>query len=132
MSHLVDVNFLLACAWRSHADHAKASAWLEKQESFATCALSQLGFLRVSMTPGYRAGFTDALAALDDITARRGARFLADDLPAKALPPVTSHADTTDAHLVALAKAHGLKLSTLDKALCQKPWAKGIAENPLR
>jgi toxin-antitoxin system PIN domain toxin len=132
VSHLLDVNLLLACAWQSHADHAKARAWLEKQASFATCALSQLGFLRVSMSPGYRAGFADALAALEDITSRRGAQFLADDLPAAALPAVTSHADTTDAYLVALAKAHGLKLSTLDRQLCQKPWAKGIAEDTLR
>jgi len=132
VSHLLDVNFLLACAWQSHADHAKARAWLEKQKSFTTCALSQLGFLRVSMSPGYRAGFADALAALQDITTRKGARFLVDDLPAAALPAVTSHADTTDAYLAMLAKAHGLKLCTLDRQLCQRPWAKGIAEDPLR
>jgi predicted nucleic acid-binding protein len=39
--------------------------------------------------------------------------------------------DTTDAHLVTLAKRHGLKLATLDDGLIGKPWAAGIAENPL-
>ena len=39
--------------------------------------------------------------------------------------------DTTDAHLVTLAKRHGLKLATLDEALLAKPWAAGVAENPL-
>ena len=28
MSHLVDVNLLLACAWSGHADHARANRWL--------------------------------------------------------------------------------------------------------
>lgn len=131
MSHLLDVNFLLACAWQSHADHAKARAWLETQPSFATCPISQLGFLRVSLSPGYRAGFADALAALEDITTRKGAQFIADDLPGEKVPPVTSYSDMTDAYLVALAKAHGLKLATLDGPLCGKAWAKGVAENPL-
>ena len=39
--------------------------------------------------------------------------------------------DTTDAHLVTLAKRHGLKLATLDGTLIAKPWAVGVAENPL-
>ena len=52
-------------------------------------------------------------------------------LPAIKLPNLTHHAEVTDAYLVELARAHGLKLATLDHALCQKPWAAGIAENPL-
>ena len=131
MSHLLDVNFLLACAWQSHANHAKARAWLEAQPSFVTCPISQLGFLRVSLSPGYRAGFADALVALEDITTRKGAQFIADDLTGNKVHPVTSYSDMTDAYLVALAKAHGLKLATLDGPLCGKNWAKGVAENPL-
>ncbi len=131
MSHLLDVNFLLACAWQSHADHAQARAWLEAQTRFATCPISQLGFLRVSLSPGYRASFADALAALEDITTRKGAQFIADDQPGAKVPPVTSYSDMTDAYLVALAKAHGRKLATLDGPLCGKAWAKGVAENPL-
>jgi len=46
------------------------------------------------------------------------------------LPP-TSYRDTTDAHLVTLARNRGLKLATLDAALVSKPWAVGIAVNPL-
>lgn len=131
MSHLLDVNFLLACAWQSHANHAKARAWLEARTSFATCPITQLGFLRVSLSPGYRASFADAMAALEDITKRKEAKFIADDLPGAKVPPVTSFSDMTDAYLVALAKKHGLKLATLDDHLCGRPWAKGNAENPL-
>lgn len=131
MSHLLDVSFLLACGWSSHAWHAAARAWLERQSAFATSPLSELGFIRVSMTPGYRASFDDAQAALADITSRRQARWVHADLAAARLPSLQTHAEVTDAYLVELALAHGLKLATLDDELCEKPWAAGTAENPL-
>lgn len=131
MSHLLDVNFLLACGWSSHAKHMSARAWLEEQPAFATCPMSELGFVRVSMTPGYRASFEDARAALANINSRKQARFVGANLPAASLPALTSHTEVTDAYLVELARAHGLKLATLDDALCRKAWAGGVAENPL-
>jgi predicted nucleic acid-binding protein len=33
VSYLLDVNLLLASVWRSHAQHAKASAWLDRIRS---------------------------------------------------------------------------------------------------
>ena len=131
MSYLLDVNFLLACGWRSHAKHSLARAWLERQRRYVTCPLSELGFIRVSMSPGYRASFADAQAALADMTSRRQARFIAADLRAAKLPVLASHAEVSDAYLVELARARRLKLATLDDALCTKEWAAGIAENPL-
>lgn len=131
MSHLLDVNFLLACGWSSHARHTAARAWLEAQSSFTTSPISELGFIRVSMTPGYRASFADAQSALADITSRRQARTVAADLPAVRLPALANYSEVTDAYLVELARAYGLKLATLDDVLCQKPWAAGVAENPL-
>jgi len=131
VSRLLDVSLLLACGWRSHARHAAARRWLERQSAYATNPLSELGFIRVSMTPGYRASFEDAQAALSNITSRAQARWLPADLPAFRLPPVRTHAEVTDAYLVELARAHGLKLATLDDELCRKAWAAGIAENPL-
>ena len=131
MSHLLDVNFLLACGWSSHARHTAARAWLEAQTTFATSPISELGFIRVSMSPGYRASFADAQTALRNITSRPQARPVAANLPVTKLPALTSHADVTDAYLVELARAHGLKLATLDDILCLKQWAAGVAENPL-
>ena len=133
MSHLLDVSFLLACAWETHERHGAARAWLEKQASFATCTLSQLGFLRVSLTPAFRATFADAQAALADILERRGTRFLADDVPITRLSSysIVTHADVTDAYLIELSRAHHLKLATLDDALCAKKWAAATAVNPL-
>ena len=60
MSHLLDVNFLLACAWSGHADHARANRWLNSVPQFATAPVTQMGFLRVSLSPGYGASFADA------------------------------------------------------------------------
>ena len=60
----------------------------------------------------------------------RAHRFLADDLTATDSPE-SSYKDTTDAHLVRLAVHHGLKLATLDMALLAKPWASGLAFNPI-
>jgi len=131
VSHLLDVSFLLACGWSTHGRHKAARSWLERRRTFTTCPLSELGFIRVSMTPGFKASFEDAQAALSDITLRRQARRIADDAPFSELPYLTGHSEVTDAYLVALARAHDLKLATLDENLCQRPWAVGFAENPL-
>ena len=131
MSHLLDVNFLLACAWAGHADHARANRWLNLAREFATASVTEMGFLRVSMSPAYNASFADAKTALTAILNLKSHRFLADATRADSLPAVTSGKDVTDAHLVRLAASHGLKLATLDGHLCKKSWSAGVAENPL-
>ena len=132
MSHLLDVNLLVACGWRSHADHQAARRWLDVQSRFFTCPLAQLGFLRVSISPAFRATFEDARGVLEELTRLKAARFVADGLPGTALPTLLSVNEVTDAYLVALARASTLRLATLDDALCHRPWARGIAVNPLK
>ncbi len=131
MSFLLDVSFLIACGWQSHGRHAEARKWLESQSSFVTCPLSQLGFLRVSLSPAFRASWEDAKAVLDEILQLPGARFIAADLESKKLPSLLSGQDVTDAYLVELSRAHRLRLATLDDALCRKTWATKLATNPL-
>ena len=130
MSHLLDVNFLIACGWQSHANHVRASRWLSRAKSFSTSTVVELGFLRVSLSPAFGARFEDAIEALEAIVQTRGHRFVRDDTRAGSLPVVTSTKDVTDAHLVYLARRHRLKLATFDAALCEKPWAQGVAEDP--
>ena len=130
MSHLLDVNFLIACGWESHAEDLRANRWLSRAASFATCPISEMGFLRVSLSPAYAAGFADALAALSAIVNMSTHRFLPDATRAQSLPRVNTGKDVTDAHLVHLARRHRLKLATFDAALCDKEWARGVAENP--
>ncbi len=133
MSHLLDVNFLVACGWKSHAHHAAARRWLETQPRFYTCPLIHLGFLRVSISQAFRATFEDAREVLVGLTRLKGAGFVADTLPGTALRgPLQDPNEVTDAYLVTLAKARKVRLATLDDGLCSKLWAAGIAVNPLR
>ena len=128
---LLDVNVLLACGWKSHADHSTLLGWLLQVNDWATCPITESGFIRISMTTAYQATFDNAQKSLATLRALRGHRFVVDDVEAALLPVLTSYRDTTDAHLVTLAKRHGLKLATLDGTLIAKPWAAGVAENPL-
>jgi predicted nucleic acid-binding protein len=130
VSHLLDVNFLVACGWQSHADHVRANRWLSRAQSFATSSVSEMGFLRVSLSPAFGARFEDAIVALEAILRMRGHRFVRDGTRAGSLPSVTSSKDVTDAHLIHLARRYRLKLATFDVALCDKPWARGVAEDP--
>lgn len=131
MSHLIDVDFLVAAAWELHDEHSSAEAWLLSLPGFSTCAAVQMGFLRVSMSPAYKASFQSARRALLDLASLKTHVFLADHTEARDLPEVQSRHDVTDAHLVTLARANSLKLATLDKELCRKDWAAGVAYNPL-
>jgi predicted nucleic acid-binding protein len=127
---LLDVNFILASRWTTHADHQAAKVWLDSLTGFHTCAISELGFVRISLSSAYGATWDDVQESLKKLRARKGHQFLVDDVRGSDAPE-TGSKDTTDAHLVALAKRHGLKLATLDLPLTAKPWAAGVAENPL-
>jgi toxin-antitoxin system PIN domain toxin len=49
---LLDLNVLLALAWPNHQFHAAATERLENGgERWATCALTELGFIRLSSNP---------------------------------------------------------------------------------
>ena len=128
---LLDVNVLCGCAWKTHANHSALLEWLLQQDDWATCPIIELGFVRISMTAAYQASFDDAQRSLASLRALRGHHFIADDIGAGALPPISSYKEATDAHLITLARQQGLKLATLDRALIARPWATGIAENPL-
>jgi len=128
---LLDVNVLLGCGWKSHSDHPALLAWLLQVSDWVTCPLTESAFMRISMTTAYQATFDDTRKSLATLRALRGHRFLTDDVNAASLPVLTSYKETTDAHLVTLAKRHGMKLATLDAQLMARHWAIGVAENPL-
>ena len=129
MSWLLDVNLLLASCWTTHADHFGVRAWLDEQAEFYTTPIVELGFMRVSLSPGYSASWQDAHRSLISLYSRPAHRFIADDLSATDSPE-SSYKDTSDAHLVRLAVRYGLKLATLDMALLAKPSASEFSFNP--
>lgn len=55
MRALLDVNVLLALLDRDHVDHERARAWITGQieRGWASCAITQNGFVRVISQPRY-------------------------------------------------------------------------------
>ena len=54
---LLDTNVLLALAWPNHQNHASAHDWFKAQarHGWASCAVTQLGFVRLSSNPSFTA-----------------------------------------------------------------------------
>ena len=127
ITHLLDVNVLIALAWPLHVHHAIAHAWFENvgQQSWSTCPLTQLAFVRISSNPKIIPSAVSpraAVKALSGMVALAGHVFWADDLQVNARLSFTSnalvgHRQVTDAYLIELAKHHKGKVATLDVGL---------------
>ena len=52
---LLDVNVLLAWLWPAHEAHKAASSWMHshRQEPWATCPITEMGFLRIVTNPSF-------------------------------------------------------------------------------
>ena len=61
---LLDVNVLLALLDSDHADHVRATAWLDRDidGGWATCAITENGFVRVLSQPRYPSPVSPAIA----------------------------------------------------------------------
>ena len=124
---LLDVNVLIALTWPTHVHHARARAWFEGRadSSWATCPLTELGFVRVSANPRIIADAVtprEAIAVLQDLRALPCHVFWPDTLSVEPSGPLASlslvgHRQTTDAYLLALARANDGMLATLDAGL---------------
>ena len=123
---LLDVNALMALAWPNHQHHRAVVARLDRPPApeWATCALTQLGFVRLSSNPavtGVRRTPAQALGLLGELVADPQHRYLT-RLPA--LPEATrhfqhllGHQQVTDAYLLAVAALHKAVFLTLDRRL---------------
>jgi predicted nucleic acid-binding protein len=116
MRYLLDVNVLLAAIWVTHAEHARADAWVQNKE-LATCPITELGFLRISTHPkALKATMGDARKLLEDFHSQLTPTFAADDLEPLKSNPGTSD-EVTDHYLAELAASRSMKLATLDDNL---------------
>jgi toxin-antitoxin system PIN domain toxin len=123
MPWLADVNFLLALFDADHAFHAKAMRWwLDNNASgWATCPLTQNGFVRILSQPKYT-NVVPVDAAIDVLATASSDvhhQFWADDtslLDASEFDhiKITGHRQITDAYLLALAVKHNGRLVTFD------------------
>lgn len=118
---LLDVNALVALAWDSHIHHAATRTWFAANhaDGWATCPLTESGFVRVSSNPTVlpsAIGVEDARRVLALLRAVGSHRFLVDDVSMTDddVPPLIGHRQVTDAHLLAIARRHGIRLVTFD------------------
>ncbi len=126
-TYLLDVNVLLALMWRNHRQHHAAQAWFgaESGRRWATCAVTQAGFVRLCCNPivvGRRVDPSEALLVLATNTAAPAHEYWLELPPvAIALAPFASrlvgHQQLTDAYLLSLAEARGGILATFDQRL---------------
>lgn len=127
MVALPDVNVLVALAWPIHVHHELVHKWLagHGDQQWATCPLTQSGFVRVSsnrnVIPAAKSP-REALRALESMLAHPQHVFLADhvsiaDRQWVAVDKLIGHRQVTDAHLLGVALMSGAQLVTLDRSL---------------
>jgi predicted nucleic acid-binding protein len=136
MKYLLDVNSLLALAVLDHEFHPRVSSWVNRLAAkgipeFATCSITELGFVRVlgqAQHFGSSVGQArELLLKLKNSSAIR-CPLIADDHDISRLPKwVRSPKQTTDGHLMELAKANEAVLATLDRRI---PGAYVIPQGP--
>jgi len=118
---LLDVNALVALVWDSHVHHAAMRGWFAANGSagWATCPITESGFVRVSSNPivlPSAIGVNAAREVLSALRAHSGHRFLTDDVSMidSDVPAIAGYRQVTDAHLLSLARRRGVRLVTLD------------------
>ena len=121
---LLDVNALVALAWDSHVHHAPVRAWFSanRDGGWATCAVTESGFVRVSSNPKVLPSFIAVEAARGVLSAYRdtgGHRFLPNDvsLTDADVPPIAGHRQVTDAQLLTLARRNAVRLVTFETGI---------------
>lgn len=144
MIYLLDVNVLLAMAYTMHVHHTLVLNWFDEQRilhspshvTLATCATTELGFIRIASGPArLAASLKQARDDLRLLKLRERMLFIGDRVTGDQLPDwVAKGAQTTDGHLLVLARASGARFATLDQSIPGAdliPNAPGIRGEPL-
>jgi len=125
--HLLDINALIALVWEDHQFHDTMDAWFTRhaKRGWASCAVTQSGFIRVMSQPAL-AGPVRTVAELADALQRNLAhpahRLLALDFDfaevlAHCSGGVVGHRQVSDAYLLTAAMRAGMKLLTFDSGV---------------
>jgi toxin-antitoxin system PIN domain toxin len=125
------VNVLVALAWPNHLHHEAAHRWFaarqRAKQRWATCPITQSGFVRVSsnsrIVPQARSPI-EAVQLLGRMLALPGHEFWNDDVSIVssryvARDKLVGHGQVTDAHLMALALSRGGLLATFDGGIAE-------------
>jgi toxin-antitoxin system PIN domain toxin len=124
---LLDLNILTALLWPAHEHHEPAHRWFGARghARWATCPLTQLGFVRIVSNPAFSRDAlspANALTLLEENLARPAHEFWPDSLQvAPAISGVASglqgHQQVTDAYMLSLANRHKGVLATFDRGM---------------
>ncbi len=124
---LLDVNVLTALLWPAHEHHDAAHRWFAARATahWATCSLTQLGFLRIVSNPAFsRDALTpgEALTLLDANLSPPEHEFWADTMPVPAAvrgmeTALQGYRQLTDAYLLAFAHRRKAVVATFDRGM---------------
>lgn len=132
---LLDTNVLLALAWPNHQHHAAVHRWFAKESKsgWATCAFTQLGFIRLSANPAYTSSSVsprEAASLLQRLVAHP--RHVYWESPPASSPEIYQHAlghqQVNDAWLITVAVHAGGHLVTLDTRLSVHEFRRGLVQ----
>ena len=115
---LLDVNVLIALMDAGHVDHETLHAWAADglADGWASCAITQNGFVRILSQPAYpgTVSVAEAIDLLRSSIESSHHEFWSCDIGFTETSAVDS---TADAYLLALAVHHGGRLVTLDRSV---------------
>lgn len=123
---LLDVNVLLALLDGGHADHERAHAWLDNEieSGWASCAITQNGFVRIISQPRYPSPVPPAAAIerLAEACSSPDHAFWPCE-PSLVDPEAIDHThvhgakQVTDAYLLAMATRKEARFVTFDRSI---------------
>ena len=121
---LLDTNVLLALAWPNHQHHALVHGWFrsEARHGWASCALTQLGFVRLSSNPAYTPAAVppqQAASLLRELLTHAKHRFWPSPPAERSAIYLRTlgHQQVNDAYLIEVARRQHGRLLTLDSKL---------------
>ena len=139
--HLLDTNLLVALLWPSHERHELAVNWFARHRAkgWATCPLTQAGFVRIVSNPAFSRDAVQPREAIQVLAANTAARdhaFWTDELPlAEAVAfagiRLMGHQQVTDAYLLGLAIRRNGMLATLDERIVMLTEPKSVERKAL-
>ena len=129
MIALLDVNVLVALAWPNHVHHDAAHAWFSehRMSGWATCPITEAGFVRISCNPAavrHTVTPTEAVELLQRLKQQEVHSFWPleisiNELPDDILGRIQGYRQITDAMLLATAIQQQGQLATLDNGMAR-------------
>ena len=125
--YLLDINVLMALLWTNHEQHEAASQWFQRhnKSGWASCPLTQAGFVRISSNPrvfSHEPSPAKAVEILEANLKHPKHHFFKDELNFSAAiksfgENFSGHQQTTDAYLLGLAIHKNAILATFDRSI---------------